>query len=54
MTSSIHEQLEQLDQASNIAEKPSEHQDESRFATGPRLLAIIVAILLAMFLVALV
>lgn len=57
MTSYIHEQkLDQPGQASNVTEKPSESKEEdgAQFATGTRLLVIVIAILFAMFLVALV
>jgi hypothetical protein len=54
MTSSIEQQLDQQpDQVST--EKPSEvKKDETQLPTGARLLAIIISILFAMFLVALV
>lgn len=46
---------EQLDQVSTTTEKPSEaKEDETNLPTGTRLLAIIISILFAMFLVALV
>lgn len=56
MTRSIEEQLDQQpDQASTTTEKPSEvKKDETHLPTGTRLLAIIISILFAMFLVALV
>ncbi|KAJ5514925.1 hypothetical protein N7463_004477 [Penicillium fimorum] len=55
MTRSIEEELDQQpDQVSTTTEKPSEaKEDETHLATGTRLLAITISILLAMFLVAL-